>query len=318
MVSTWSHERLNWLHQVAGHAALIHMLAHSASYTRYFCHINHNCQRLLELNDVFGTVAGCSFVVIVFAAVVIRRWWYEAFYYVHVSFWVVAIVCVFLHQPSAEKGFWKVVVFTAGLWVLDRLIRLARLLVTSSNNNNNATVYPLPRGGTRIVFGKGPALAAPGQHAFVWMPGIRKLETHPFTIVALNPAEFVVASYDGFTKDLHDYAVEHPGAVLKASLDGPYGAVPDMRLYDCVVLVAGGSGASFTFATVLGLLRNKRVEIEQRVVFVWVVSDGCRFVPLLKAENAADPQASLSHLVRTASRDLEGLPKRHGTALRHA
>lgn len=51
---------------------------------------------------------------------------------------------------------------------------------------------------------------------------IRAIETHPFTIVSATAfsLELVVASYDGFTKALHKHATQHPGAALRASIDG--------------------------------------------------------------------------------------------------
>jgi predicted ferric reductase len=116
----------------------------------------------------------------------------------------------------------------------------------------------------------------PGTHCFLWVPRIRALESHPFTIVSVTPysLELVIAAYDGFTRGLHSYAINNPGVSLRASIDGPYGAVPDFaRTADKVILVAGGSGASFTFGVALNIIHklgdSRRISIE----FIWTVKD---------------------------------------------
>lgn len=93
-------------------------------------------------------------------------------------------------------------------------------------------------------------------------------------MAAVDPLEFVVASYDGFKRDLHAYAVAHPGGSLRASGEGAYGKMPDPAAYD-TVLIAGGSGASFTFGMALDLLRRLPGDEGKRVVFVWAVKHSC-------------------------------------------
>lgn len=83
----------------------------------------------------------------------------------------------------------------------------------------------------------------------------------------------VVAAYDGFTKDLHAHAAQSPGRVLKASVDGPYGTVPNFILYDKVVFIAGGSGASFTCGVAVDVLRRLGESSRTTIEFVWVVKE---------------------------------------------
>lgn len=107
------------------------------------------------------------------------------------------------------------------------------------------------------------------------MPKIRHFETHPFTIVSTSPnLELVISAYDGFTSDLHDYAVKNPGAALHASIDGPYGALPDFsKSADKLVLIAGGSGASFTFGVALDTIKRLAVESTMKIDFIWTVRE---------------------------------------------
>ncbi|RZJ37912.1 MAG: acyl-ACP--UDP-N-acetylglucosamine O-acyltransferase, partial [Chryseobacterium sp.] len=65
-----------------------------------------------------------------------------------------------------------------------------------------------------------------GSHAFVWVPGVKAFQRHPFTLVSADPVEFVIKARDGFSKALHSKAQEFPNGKFRASIDGPYGQVP--------------------------------------------------------------------------------------------
>ncbi|KAK8925506.1 hypothetical protein H634G_07676 [Metarhizium anisopliae BRIP 53293] len=266
-LTAWSYERLNCLHRIAGYAAVTHLVVHAACYSAYFCSINY-CQKLLDLNDIYGIVSGSCWVLLALAAVFIRRWWYELFYYLHVGLWVVSIVTLGLHQPSLTKKIVYGTIVAGSMWGLDRIIRFVRLMVHSSNT---ATLTPLPNGGTRVTLAKSPLGAHAGKHCFLWIPRLRLFETHPFTLASADPLELVIASHNGFTGDLHKFATENPGVSVKASIEGPYGTVPDPSAFETVVLVAGGSGASFTFGLANALLRRTTGSMTKRVIFVWVV-----------------------------------------------
>ncbi|KAL5086977.1 hypothetical protein Trisim1_008540 [Trichoderma cf. simile WF8] len=268
-LTAWSYERLNILHQIAGSTCIIFVIIHASCYSSYFGFAGR-ISVLREESVIYGEIAGASFFIVGFAGMVIRRWWYELFYYVHISFWIIAIVMVGLHQPNFGEKIVYVVIVTAGIWVLDRLVRVARLLIYSANNS--AVLTPLPNGGTRVTLKKAPLGAVSGQHCFLWIPSIRTCETHPFTIAAMDPLEFVVNSHDGFTQDLHQYALKHPGATVKASVEGSYGTLPDTSEYDRVVLVAGGSGSTFTFGMALNMLKNvASTQLEKKITFIWMV-----------------------------------------------
>lgn len=269
-LTAWSYERINILHQIAGYTLMALIIIHGSSYASYFGMMG-NYTRLTAREEIWGMAAGGCVLVLTFASSIIRRWWYELFYVIHVMFFVCAVVFIGLHQPEVSKRIMIAICFAGGLWCLDRTIRFLRLVVYSINNS--ATVHPLPNGGTRIVLKKAPIGATAGSHCFVWIPRARKLEMHPFTIASTAPLEFVVASYDGFTRDLHRYAVENPGGSVKASAEGPYGTFPNSNNFDKVVFIAGGSGASFTFGMALNMLKKMRKDAKKEIVFVWIVKE---------------------------------------------
>lgn len=273
-LTAWSYERLNVLHRYAGGFAVLHMIIHACTYSAFFAGANEG-YLLTGVTIQYGIVAGSCFFLMGITALTIRRWWYEAFYYTHVVLFIVALVMIGLHQPVMQDGFVVMVVLSASLWVLDRLIRISRLALYSTNNS--VTLTPLSNGGTRVTLAKAPIGALSGKHCFLWIPSIRKFETHPFTIAAMDPLEFVVTAHDGFTKDLHQRASENPGVTLKASAEGSYGTSPKPTNFDKVVLVAGGTGASFTFGVALNVLKQLKGTNKTQIIFIWTVRHRCKY-----------------------------------------
>ena len=123
---------------------------------------------------------------------------------------------------------------------------------------------------------------SPGQTAYLIMPGVSTIpfEAHPFTIASVDTARektrsdvtpttekeslgetepywkelvFFVNVHGGFTKKLA--GVAEKGGMLKVFVDGPYGKSPDLTDYDTSVLIAGGSGVSFTLPLFLDSIK---------------------------------------------------------------
>jgi predicted ferric reductase len=268
-LTAYSYERLNGLHQIAGYTALIQTFIHGVIYVYYFAS-KGRWETLHEDIVIVSYVLGPAIVITCLAGGILRHLNYESFYIIHVMLFVVILITLGLHRPSFDSD--KVLIVTvlmAGLWFSDRLLRAVRLIVNSINNE--ATLHPLPNGGTRIVLKKPLLRARPGKHCFVWLPKIRAIETHPFTIVSSEPMELVINTYSGFTRDLHRFATDHPGASIKVSVEGPYGTFPDPMDYDKVLLVAGGSGATFTFGLAVNMLKRMSETSKQRMEFIWAV-----------------------------------------------
>lgn len=219
-----------------------------------------------------GIVAGISMLIMLTTALTLRKFRYEAFYITHIIMFMLILIVAGMHRPELSTKSTYITIFAACIWVLDRIIRGTRVI--SYSFGNRATIHPLPHGGVRIVMRRTPWRAVPGTHVFLWIPKVRAMETHPFTIVSTNPLELVVSPHDGFTRDLSSLASKTPGAVLRASSDGPYGTLPNFGRFDQVVLVAGGSGATFTFGVALNLLRKMSdVGTKPMIQFIWVIRD---------------------------------------------
>lgn len=270
-LTAYSYERLNILHQAAGYCTVFFALLHAVFYIITDANLGQ-LEDLLELEQIMGIVAGLAMISMLTTALTLRRIRYEAFYVVHIVMFMLVLIAVGMHRPELRSKSVYIIIFTACIWSSDRLLRGSRMLWYAFSNR--ATIYPLPRGGIRIVMRRTPWRAVPGAHVFLWIPKIRPIETHPFTIVSTSPLEVVVCSQDGFTRDLFSLASKSPGAQVTASCDGPYGTLPKFTKFENVVLIAGGSGATFTFGVALNLIRNLPSDGTRPVIhFIWVIRD---------------------------------------------
>jgi predicted ferric reductase len=269
-LTAYSYERLNVLHRIAGFALVVSLILHMVIYITADAKTN-DLATVREADQIKGIIAGVSVFVTTGTAVFLRRMRYEVFYIIHVVLFILILIMVGMHRPDITKKTVYIIVFCGAIWVADRMVRFLR--ITFFSFGNTATLIPLPHGGTRVVLRKSPGRAVPGSHCFLWIPGVRAVETHPFTVASTKPLEFVVAAYDGFTRDLHAAALKNPGQALKASIDGPYGNVPDFSNFTKVVLIAGGSGASFTIGVAVDLLHKLGSSQATTVEFIWAVRE---------------------------------------------
>jgi predicted ferric reductase len=272
-MTAYSYERINVLHQVGGYTTIacsfLHAILMCVAWWR-----RNSLHTLIEIEQISGIIASAALLIVIITVLTLKKIQYELFYVTHIAMYMLFIINVAMHQRHFEHKVIIVTLLAASMWASDRLLRGCRILWYS--RGNHATITPLPHGGTRIVLRRSPSRAEPGLHCFLWIPTIRSFESHPFTIVSQTPSslEFVVAAYDGFTNDLHRYAVENPGASLRASIDGPYGVVQNLaKVADKVILIAGGSGASFTFGTALDIIKKRGRSTKPSIEFIWTVKE---------------------------------------------
>lgn len=269
-LTSFSHERLNILHQAVGYSLVVSAMLHAITYLVQLSQAGTIRTIMREQNQIMGIVAGSALLLILITSLTFRRMSYEAFYITHIFLSILFMVAVGLHRPVLASKVGYAFIFTGSIWGLDYLYRFAKLGWFAYGNT--AHIIPLPQRGVRIVLSRAPKRAVPGSHVFLWIPEIRKTETHPFTVVSNNPLELVISTHDGFTKDLLSFASKNPGARVRASCDGPYGTLPNFSKFNNIILIAGGSGASFTFGVALNLIRTSNVSINKPVVhFIWVI-----------------------------------------------
>ncbi|EXL51788.1 hypothetical protein FOCG_07611 [Fusarium oxysporum f. sp. radicis-lycopersici 26381] len=264
-----SHSQLNILHRIVGYTTVFLLTLHALVYTIHFGRQGRLVQ-LLKKEDIEGMGAGVAMLVLLMG--VFRHKHYELFYASHIIGFMAVVLLTALHRPNWAKKIPTVMLIIFSMWTLDRLVRLGRLLYNLVNNS--VTFYPLPYRGTRLVLKKpGMAAALPGSHCFLWIPRLRLYENHPFTIVSNDSSglELVMKSHEGFTKAVGGFASRNSRANLWASIDGPYGSLPDVGNYDKLILIAGGSGAAFTFGVMSRIMMQREKLAIQSIEFVWAV-----------------------------------------------
>ncbi|KAJ4252731.1 hypothetical protein NW762_010637 [Fusarium torreyae] len=269
LLAAVSHSQLNVLHRIVGYTTVFLLLLHAAVYTIHFGRQGRLLQ-LLKMEDIAGIGAGVAMLILLMG--VFRHKRYELFYVSHVVGFLAVVLLTSLHRPKWAKKIPLVMLVVFSTWTLDRLIRLVGLL--RNLINNSATFYPLPDGGTRVMLKKPSTEAAlPGSHCFLWIPRLRAHESHPFTIVSNDSSglELVMKSHEGFTKAAQSFASQNPRSTLWASMDGPYGSLPDINHYDKLILIAGGSGAAFTFGLLNRLMMQPEKVALQSIEFIWAV-----------------------------------------------
>lgn len=230
--------------------------------------------RLVELPQIYGWVAFAAINIIWITGLQwFRRRFYEWFFVIHVTMFMLFIIMLGLHKPLKFKD---VMIAAGTIYLFDRVIRTIKTIYYSTNTT--ATLIPLPGLATKVVLSR-EIHCQPGSHAFLAIPAIRFAQSHPFTISSASRTEFVIRAQKGFTLDLHKYALQHPNAQVKAIFDGPYGAVPDFRRFNKVVLACGGSGGAFAFPIAIDIVRNAPRTNVTHLDVVWVIKDKREFFP---------------------------------------
>lgn len=194
-----------------------------------------------------------------------------------------AILVLSYYHTSAARA--AVYVWPSFLiWALDRATRFLRILIFnhsyfgfSSGTTMDAKLELQSEHFVRISLRRPSHFHwAPGQTAYLIMPSVSTIpfEAHPFTIASHDSSQdgpdggvvekggsadkfwkelvFLVNVRQGFTKNLAKIA-KNKGTV-KVFIDGPYGPTPELRAIDSAVLVAGGSGVSYTLPSLLEIV----------------------------------------------------------------
>lgn len=290
-----SYEKLRPLHKTAGYTCITTSVLHAAVYLSAWSE-QGELDSMRETQNLAGGIAGLAMVVIGVSTIgwFVRRF-YEGtfpfhffchieilteavFYMIHVVLFMLILITIGMHRPLIPKSTVVIIIFTACLWFSDRVFRFAKLFWYFPGNH--ATIKLMPDGSSssnalRVSLSRSVMRSRPGSHAYLWIPAIRGFETHPFTLVSQYPTtEFLVNVHDGFTYDLHKRVSQEPGKSMRCSVDGPYGQVPDFNSFDRVLLVSGGSGASFAFAVALDVIKKRAAsnsKTTQMIDFVWSV-----------------------------------------------
>jgi ferric-chelate reductase len=257
--------------------------------------------RLVQQHYLTGTIGATAFgALFLFSLRPVRTHAFEFFLILHICLVAVFLVCSYLHQPqcvsdlvgldkplTASHRLSLYIWLAIGFWGFDRVCRVLRLVFVNTRTSTpvKAVVERVSSDAVRITLPNRHIDWSAGQHAFLSLPGISGLpfESHPFTIASIreptvdrdrnHPLVFIIRAMDGFTRHLYNYAVTHPSKPVTVLVDGPYGRPPPVNSFSSVILLAGGSGVSYTLSLLLDIVSSvrRRESPVRRILFVWSV-----------------------------------------------
>lgn len=267
-----SFDSLNVLHRCVGYTTVLFMVLHATTYIAFLCE-SGAAQVLAEREQYAGAVASCAMLVLLCTSIgPVRRRVYELFYHTHLIMVALIIIAMGLHRPEMTVKAIIITILTGAIWFADKSLRLSRWVYYAVGNYG--TLEPLAENVTRVTLHRSMRRARPGSSVFLWLPGVKKFQRHPFTLLSSNPVTFLIRAEAGFTQALYEHARQNPSVKLRASIEGPYGHVPNAHNFDKVVLIAGGTGVSFTMAVALDWSRTRRTPKDKRTLdFIWVVKN---------------------------------------------
>ncbi|KAF9498476.1 hypothetical protein BDN71DRAFT_1385581 [Pleurotus eryngii] len=311
-----SHERLNVLHRAAARTcfvlAWIHVISRISRGLGARSDFSHNWM-------ISGAIALVAFTVAAFISFrPIRNAAFEFFLISHIVLVAIFVICGYFH--AREEGFGAY--FWSGLvvWAADRVLRFCRILWNNRGGNaTKATVELLAEDTTRVTIRRRMNWT-PGQHAYLIFPTVSKLpsEAHPFTIASIpttiegtseRELVFLIRGQGGFTRRLQQHVTSSSSEPVPVYIDGPYGNPPNLHVFSTSILIAGGSGVSYTLGLFHDLVRNhsgKKSSV-RRVVFVWAVRDGAHLTwiteIITKALSVAPPCLSIEPRIYVTGRN---------------
>jgi ferredoxin-NADP reductase len=275
-------------HQILGRIVFLLFSLHGLFYLNFFIQSGFLTKRIKDKDVIFGLISFALFSAISTSALGrIRQWNYRAFYRIHILIALVIVVPLNLHVHHIRVYVWQIIAINGINWLLRAL----------SMKAYTGTVKLLP--GTDLVqisiplTSRSPAITwQPGQHIYLGAPSQRfhssdatqnKIATlygffNPFTIASVPVKDkellLVARTIAGNTKKLAaltQSVAEQENRDVPLLLEGPYGAsthFPDFSLFDKVLLVAGGVGATFVVPVYRSVID---VHDPDRVRFVWAV-----------------------------------------------
>ncbi|PSS11693.1 Ferric reduction oxidase [Actinidia chinensis var. chinensis] len=230
-----------------GHIVMTLFTAHGLCYIIYWA-VTHQLLEMLKwdktgVSNVAGELAllaGLAMWVTTFPR--IRRKMFELFFYTHYLY--ILFIAFFIFHVGISYSCMMLPGFY--LFVVDRFLRFLQ----SRQGVRLVSARVLPCEVMELNFSKARGLSyTPTSIMFMNVPGISKLQWHPFTISSssnLEPEKLsvIIKSEGSWSKKLYQM-LSSPSSVdhLDVSIEGPYGpASTNFLRHDTLVMVSGGSG----------------------------------------------------------------------------
>lgn len=250
---------------------------------------------------MYGFVALLAGVAITIqASSVVRHAFYETFKYLHLALAALFVITTWYHLKMCGVSELKLLYGVLAIFFAERTVRVVRVVYRNmGRGGTKALVEALPGNACRVTVDLArPWKFTPGQHAYLYMPKISYLSSHPFSVAWSEEAEdemaerhamsredilairkttisFVVRARTGFTNNLFKKAQDAPDGRFYTNCfaEGPYGGMHMMHSYGTVMLFAGGVGITHQVPHVRDLVAGyaNGAVATRKIVLVWII-----------------------------------------------
>lgn len=316
-----SYERFNWLHRWVSRTVFLTTIVHwSFFFTEWSIAdiVKMEIQLMPMVKYGFGAWGIITWMVLTGFGF-FRDVGYELFVAQHIAAAAVLLWVLFVHVPTyAQYNIWMSVgflVFDWGARIVWGALRNTHALGRTGLRRPGyaARLEHLPGDMVRLTIDRVDFDWRAGQHVYITLPGLRPLETHPFTIA--NPPQLHgekslklwIRARSGFSRSLYKAAAKNAGTdrTYRTFISGPWGSPPDCTQYDTLVLVACASGFSFILPVLQDTLRRRGYVRD--ITLHWIIKNGDQFEWFRREifdllEVSEDPETNLTiHLHITHS-----------------
>uniref|UniRef100_A0A669D4U6 NADPH oxidase 1 n=1 Tax=Oreochromis niloticus TaxID=8128 RepID=A0A669D4U6_ORENI len=231
----------------------------------------------------FTSIAGLTGVVITLALIliitssmeVIRRSYFEVFWYTHHLFIIFFAGLVF--HGAGFLSTWMYVIGPMVIYICERLVRFTHI---SPAATSTLFIVMRPSKVLELQLIKNGFKMEVGQYVFVNCPAISQLEWHPFTMTSAPEEDFFsihIRSAGDWTDKLIDIMKKVPEGAEgpKLGVDGPFGtASEDVFDYEVSMLIGAGIGVT-PFASILKSIWYKFKDSDpklrtRKIYFYWL------------------------------------------------
>jgi len=184
-LTNWSYSTYLLLHRWLGYWAVLHTVVHSAMLWSYYVKAGTYSAEVLRLYwiwGIVGTVAMCA--LIPFSLLKFRQQFYEFFIVSHIALSLLFLVGYYYHIWYVYTYNWGYEIWmfvAAGIWALERLIRIGRMIFQGSST---AVVTVIPDADSEYIKLDIEGKDLKAGVAYLCFPTLswRFWETHPFSI----------------------------------------------------------------------------------------------------------------------------------------
>lgn len=277
-----SYEKLNYLHRASARVCVLTSWVHWTLWVKKGLGHHGPAEDPILFRGGVVAIIGLSLMFLT-SFRFMRQMLYETFLFIHVTMCILFLVGCYFHFRRLRYWAWSAMI----VWGFDRGLGLLRMFVINKGwflcvpskreETSSCTAELLEGEVVRLTVRRPLFKFSPGQHAFITMPGVAlaRYEQHPFTVANIPNARgdvvFLVKGQTGFTRRLINRLESDVDDQINCYLEGPYGTPHDLNHFGSCVLIAGGTGITYSISHLMEIVRQSRLgnSAVARVRVIW-------------------------------------------------